>query len=81
MTAEELEGLMRRRPFTPFRIHLSDGSKHDIRHPEMAILTQRSLEFGVPRRRGSLIASRTIWCALLHIVKAQELAETRQAKI
>ena len=31
---EELRGLVRQVPFTPFRVHLADGRKLDVRHPD-----------------------------------------------
>jgi hypothetical protein len=29
--------LLRRRPFLPFRVFLSDGSTYDVRHPDQAL--------------------------------------------
>ena len=34
---------LRRQPFVPLRIFLTDGKTYDIRHPEMAIVTSREV--------------------------------------
>jgi len=36
------------RPFTQFRIHISDGGTFDIRHPEMLMVTRHSAIIGLP---------------------------------
>jgi hypothetical protein len=36
----ELEKLLRRKPFTPFQIFMSDGTKIPVTHPEAALLTK-----------------------------------------
>jgi hypothetical protein len=34
----DFQELLQRRPFEPFRLHLIDGTSHEVRHPELAIL-------------------------------------------
>ncbi len=34
MNAETIHELVRRQPFQPFAIHLSNGEVHEVRHPE-----------------------------------------------
>ena len=38
MRPQDFEESLRRRPFVPFRIHLSDGTTYDIRHPELVMV-------------------------------------------
>jgi hypothetical protein len=40
MRAETLRNRVRAQPFRPFRIFVTDGSQHDIRHPETMIVTR-----------------------------------------
>jgi hypothetical protein len=49
MGAEELRTLLRRQPFVPIRIHLTDGQTYQVRHPEMALLTRSTEEIGIER--------------------------------
>jgi hypothetical protein len=40
---------IRERPFRPFKIHDSSGRVHEVRHPENAIVTTRSVLVLTPR--------------------------------
>ena len=40
MTAEKIDEQLHRQPFEPFRIHMSDGSSYEVRHPEFALFDQ-----------------------------------------
>jgi hypothetical protein len=43
MNPQEIKQKLHASPFVPFRIHTSDGKQLDIKHPEMAMLTQMAL--------------------------------------
>ena len=78
MRAEEVQTLLRRQPFVPFRIYLTDGATYAILHPELAWLTRSTL-FVVPEDklvRG--IPEDYVLCDLLHVVRA-ELIDGRHA--
>jgi hypothetical protein len=74
MTAEEIRDHLIRRPFMPFRAHLTDGSHHDVRHPEMAFLTRYSLEIAAENQGD--IPERVHYCSLLHIARVETLSTT-----
>ena len=46
MTAVELIELIAERPFKPLRIHLADGRIREIRHPEMAFISETLVAIG-----------------------------------
>jgi hypothetical protein len=46
MTANEIQLELRRRPFRAFRMHLGDGSRYDVTHPEMVLLGRCELVLG-----------------------------------
>jgi hypothetical protein len=48
MPLQELLNRLRRRPFVPFRIHLTDGSSYEIRHPDLVMPGARSVAVGNP---------------------------------
>ncbi|MFQ5592103.1 MAG: hypothetical protein ACE5HE_13140 [Phycisphaerae bacterium] len=73
MRPEELRHLSDRRPFVPIRLHFTDGTTYDIRHPDMALLTRSTVEIGLPQDQASKIADRVVYCALLHIVRVEDL--------
>jgi hypothetical protein len=73
MRPEELRTLLQRRPFVPIRLHFTDGSAYDIKHPEMALLTRSTIEIGLEDQEGSLIADRLVYCGLVHVVRVENL--------
>lgn len=73
MRPEELRNQLRRRPFVPIRIHLTDGTTHDVRHPEMAFLTRSTVEIGIEEHEGSGIADDVMYCSLVHIVRVENV--------
>jgi hypothetical protein len=73
MRPEQLRALLRRQPFVPIRVHLSDGTTYDIRHPEMAFLTRSTVEIGIETEIGSGIADRVMYCSLVHVVRVENL--------
>jgi hypothetical protein len=73
MRAEQIQELLLRQPFVPFRLHLTDGSSYEIRHPDMVFLTRYSIEIGTPVREGSRIFQQVNYCALIHVVRAEIL--------
>lgn len=48
MRPDDINLLLRRQPFQPFRIHLSNGQIYDIRHPDQAIVTRNTMVVGLP---------------------------------
>ncbi len=47
MTAWDLNPFLRARPFRPFRVVMEGGEVFEVRYPDLAFLTQRSLTVGV----------------------------------
>jgi hypothetical protein len=48
MPPQDLLQALRRRPFLPFRLHVSDGTVHDVRHPELLLVAPGSAVVGMP---------------------------------
>ena len=47
MPPQDLLQALRRRPFVPFRLHVSDGTVYEIRHPELFMVAVASAVVGV----------------------------------
>ncbi len=71
MTAEELIELLEERPFQPLRLHLADGRTREIRHPEMALVTESLVAIGVPGGDESKPAVRMTFCSVPNIVEVE----------
>ncbi len=73
MRSEELRTLLRRQPFVPIRIHFTDGTAYEVKHPEMAMLNRSTIEIGVEKTQGSGIADSVVYCPLVQIVRVENL--------
>jgi hypothetical protein len=47
MDPKELHEVIKQQPFTPLRLHMSNGRTHEIRHPDDAIVGEEVLAVGV----------------------------------
>lgn len=47
MRAADIRARLRERPFKPFSIRLTDGTGHEIRHPEGALVTSSNILVGI----------------------------------
>lgn len=78
MRPDELINLIRVRPFAPLRIHLSDGTRYEIRHPDQIIVLRGRVDIGVGADPETGAAERVEHVSLLHIVRVEELASASQ---
>lgn len=72
MTPESLQGHLRRQPFEPFRVFLSDGSSNEVRHPEMMLVMRREVVIALPRA-GEQFARHAVYCDPLHITRVEPI--------
>jgi hypothetical protein len=72
MRLQELQEALRRQPFQPFRIHLTNGQTFDVGHPEFAALTRTSIFVGHSSGDDE-IPDRMIQCDLLHVVTLEPI--------
>ncbi len=76
MTPEEFEDYLKRQPFMPFRIHMSNGRTHDVRHPEIAIVTMDAVVVGV-HEEGERYPRFTRTLALINVNELEPIVATR----
>jgi hypothetical protein len=75
MLSDDLLQNLRKRPFEPFRILVSDGSTYDIRHPELVMVGLGSVLIGVPPAgQAKPIYERVETVSLGHVVKLLPLS-------
>jgi hypothetical protein len=80
ITPSRIKELLNKKPFKPFRIFLSDGSHHDVPHPEFAWVFGGRVFVGVPARRGGEAEGRINELAILHVTRIEELAAPKAKK-
>jgi hypothetical protein len=47
ISPKELHDAIKKKPFTPIRLHMRDGRTHDVRHAEDAIVGDEVIALGV----------------------------------
>jgi hypothetical protein len=67
MNRDAMLELPRRQPFEPFEMRLTNGEKHQVRHPEMALLQRSRIVVSVPD------SDRMVIIPLLHIASVETL--------
>jgi hypothetical protein len=72
MSYSELQKRLRKQPFQPFRIVLSSGESHEVRHPEMALLLKGGIEVAEADAKGEP-PEVAAWCSLLHITAIEPI--------
>jgi len=79
MDADKLHALLRRRPFEPFRLCISDQAHYDILHPEQVLLSRRSAHVGIgPNGEGPF--QRVAIVALLHVTRVEPIRRRAGSK-
>ncbi len=73
MRPNELIQLIRQRPFTPLRIHLTDGKAYDISYPDQIIVLTGRVDIGLEPDPETGAVDRVEHCSLLHVVRVEEL--------
>ncbi|HVS38784.1 MAG TPA: hypothetical protein VMS17_24725 [Gemmataceae bacterium] len=75
MPPAELLKLLRRQPFVPFRIHLSDGITYEIKHPDLVLVGLASATVGFPAASDPRLYDRSEIVALRQIVRLEPLEQ------
>ena len=55
MTADTIREVLYDRPFVPFRIHMGNGRVVEVKHPEMAIVTDQEVAVAVEQAGASML--------------------------
>lgn len=69
MPPSDLLEAIRRRPFVPFRLHVSEGATYDVRHPEMMLVGLASVIIAIPADPASPYYLRHEIVAARHIIR------------
>jgi hypothetical protein len=77
MRPDDMLEYLRKQPFQPFRIHLTNGASYEIRHPElMKVGRSQAFVFFHKSDDPHALVLRQEGVALLHINRVEPLAST-----
>jgi hypothetical protein len=71
MTADDLLKRIRQRPFVPFVVVTTDGTRYEIGHPEFLMPLKRYVIIGVPAAPGEDVADQSVHLSLLHLQRLE----------
>ncbi len=75
MRPDDVREFLKRQPFQPFRLTLTDGRSYDILHPELALVGRSWVAVGLARPGNSEgVADRLVTVSLPHIMQIEPLA-------
>ena len=73
MSFDDLLQIIRRRPFVPFQLVTTDGTKYPVQHPEMLMPGRRTVTIGVPDDPAVPAYDRQVIVAMLHVQRLEPL--------
>ncbi len=76
MRTSEIEKHVRKRPFVPFRLCMSDGNSFEVRHPEMLMVSRTILVLATYRPRARQPEG-FVFCDPVHIIRIEPLSDGR----
>ncbi|HJT77434.1 MAG TPA: hypothetical protein VJ739_09560 [Gemmataceae bacterium] len=80
MPLQDLLEFIRRRPFRPFRVYVTDGSAYEVRHPELCMPGARSVVVGLQAPgMPEPVYERAVHIDLIHITRLEPIESAAQA--
>ncbi|MFM8985751.1 MAG: hypothetical protein ACKONH_06810 [Planctomycetia bacterium] len=70
MNAESIREFLRREPFEPFVIRMSNGESHQVRHPECLLVLKTKVILGYPEE------DRAVHLSLIQVNAVEALQTT-----
>jgi hypothetical protein len=71
MSPNDLNSLLTRKPFQILTMHLSNGTKYEVRHPELAVVGMSIVWLHVPAIAAVALGQRNVVVSLRHIVEVE----------
>ncbi len=76
MRPEDIRERLRKRPFQPIRMYLSDGAHYDVWHPDVMVVLRTEIVLGLPRTNGHLnddLPERLASIDPIHVVRIEPI--------
>lgn len=79
MTAKDLLIRIKKHPFSPFRVIVSDGATYDVRHPDQIVVGRDSVTIGIRGESEELFEAMDL-VDLIHVVRLEPLPTKTKTK-
>lgn len=71
MAPQDLQNLLRNKPFLPFRMHLTDGTAYEVKHPEGVMPFRSIAVVAVNHDPDHGVFGHSVTVTLIHIVRVE----------
>ena len=71
MSRNDLLKRVKQRPFAPFRLVLTEGAPHDVRHPEQIMVARDSAVIGLEGKADQDFYETTVLVELFQVVRLE----------
>jgi len=79
MSYDDLVQIIRRRPFVPFQLVTTDGTKYSVQHPEMLMPGRRTVTIGIPDDPTVPAYDQQVIVSMLHVQRLEPLESSKGA--
>ena len=76
MRPDEIREHLRKQPFQPIRLFVSDGPHYDVRHPELMFVTRTEVVIGLDAKKNGL-PERSAYIDPVHITRIESINGTK----
>ena len=80
MRAEAIRDWQRAAPFVPFRISLSDGHTHEVRHRNLIPVTTQAVFIALPSGNGDDLPDEFAWVDPIHITRIEPMRQRHRTR-
>ena len=77
MSWQDLLEFIRRRPFIPFQLVTTDGTKYPVQHPEMLMPGRRYVTIGLPDDPTTPVADHQVIVSMLHVQRLEPIESSK----
>ncbi|MFL5244779.1 MAG: hypothetical protein ACJ8FY_21975 [Gemmataceae bacterium] len=74
LSATDIQNRIRERPFLPFRLMTSSGQSFEVAHPELIMVSPRSLIVGTATKEDPSQFDQVARVALMHVTALEDMA-------
>lgn len=78
ITPRQVKAYLEAKPFRPFRLFLSDGSRHEVPHPEFVWVFGSSVFVGVAGNGASQPDTYVKELSLLHVTRVEKVSPRKR---
>ena len=76
MRPRDIATHLKKEPFRPIRLFLTDGSHYDVRHPEMLMVSPTEMVIGLQPGEDKVV-SEFAYCDPIHVVRIEPINGAR----